>query len=262
MGKEKHRRMPRILKLLFAAFACCFVVSAGMVAYNLYESKQAADAFAALRAQAEAERQAAAQAAADAEVARQALAASYDRMHDQNADYAGWLVVSGTQADYPVMWTPSEPNYYLRRAFDQSDSASGTPFIGEGADINSDCLIIYGHEMQNGAMFGELDRYADPAFAAQKLPITIYTRTEVRTYEVFAALQTRILAQGEAGYRYQNAAGPLDQAGFDALVGWLKSNALYDSGVTPSYGEQILILSTCSYHTENGRFLVAARRVS
>ena len=137
----------------------------------------------------------------------------------------------------------------------------GTPFIGEGSDIDSDCLIIYGHEMHNGTMFGELDRYADAAFAAQKQPINIYTRTEMRTYEVFAAVQTRILGDGEEGYRYYNAAGPLDQAGFDALVGWLKQNALYDTGVTPTFGEQILILSTCSYHTENGRFLVAARRI-
>ena len=159
------------------------------------------------------------------------------------------------------MWTPSEPEYYLRRAFDQSSSATGTPFIGEGSDIDSDCLIIYGHEMHNGTMFGELDRYADAAFAAQKQPINIYTRTEMRTYEVFAAVQTRILGDGEEGYRYYNAAGPLDQAGFDALVGWLKQNALYDTGVTPNFGEQILILSTCSYHTENGRFLVAARRI-
>lgn len=262
MSPKKRRRGNRLLKVFFVLFACLFIVSGGMAGYTLYQNKQAADAFAALRAQAEAERQATAQAAADAEAARQALAASYETMHSQNSDYAGWLVVGGTQIDYPVMWTPDAPNYYLRRAFDQSDSASGTPFIGEGADIDSDCLLIYGHEMKDGAMFGELDRYADAAFAAQKLPITIYTRTEARTYEVFAALQTRILQPGETGYRYQNAAGPLDQAGFDALVSWLRDNALYDSGVVPSYGQQILLLSTCSYHTENGRFLVAARRIS
>lgn len=256
MASSKGKR--RLLALLFVLFACVFCVSAGMLGWQLYQDQKSADAFDALRAQQEQQR---AQADADAAAAAAALAAGYDSLHSQNADYAGWLTVGGTAIDYPVMWTPSEPEYYLRRAFDQSSSATGTPFIGEGSDIDSDCLIIYGHEMHNGTMFGELDRYADAAFAAQKQPINIYTRTEMRTYEVFAAVQTRILSDGEEGYRYYNAAGPLDQAGFDALVGWLKQNALYDTGVTPNFGEQILILSTCSYHTENGRFLVAARRI-
>lgn len=256
MAPAKGKR--RLLLALFIVFAGVFCVSAGLLGHELWQSKKAADAFAALRAEQAAQR---VQAAEDAAQAAAALAAGYDSLHSQNADYAGWLNVGGTTIDYPVMWTPSDPDYYLRRAFDQSSSASGTPFIGEGADIDSDCLLIYGHEMHNGTMFGELDRYADAAFAAEKQPITIYTRTEMRTYEVFAAVRTRILGAQEEGYRYYNAAGPLDQAGFDALVGWLSQNALYNTGVTPAYGEQILILSTCSYHTENGRFLVAARRI-
>lgn len=253
MAQRKHT----LLKVLFALCACVFLVSAGMAGWTWFQQKQEADAFAKLQAQQEAQRQAAADAAA-------ALAAGYDSLHSQNADYVAWLNVSGTQIDYPVMWTPSAPEYYLRRAFDQSDSASGTPFVGEGSDIDSDCLIIYGHEMHNGTMFGELDKYADAAFFQSNgaETITLSTRTEMRRYEIFAAVQTRLLNDNEEGYRYYNAAGPLDQATFTELVSWLKSNALYDTGVTPAFGEQILILSTCSYHTENGRFLVAARRVN
>lgn len=253
MAQRKHT----LLKVLFALCACVFLVSAGMAGWTWFQQKQEADAFVKLQAQQEAQRQEAADAAA-------ALAAGYDSLHSQNADYVAWLNVSGTQIDYPVMWTPSAPEYYLRRAFDQSDSASGTPFVGEGSDIDSDCLIIYGHEMHNGTMFGELDKYADAAFFQSNgaESITLSTRTEMRRYEIFAAVQTRLLNDNEEGYRYYNAAGPLDQATFTELVSWLKSNALYDTGVTPAFGEQILILSTCSYHTENGRFLVAARRVS
>lgn len=249
----------RILVVLFVVFACVFVVSAGMFGWNLYERKQEADAFAALRAQQEAQRAVAAQDAANAAAA---LAAGYDNLHNQNPDYAAWLTVGGTAIDYPVMWTPNEPEYYLRRAFNKSSAATGTPFIGEGSDIDSDCLIIYGHEMNDGSMFGELDKYADASFAAQKQPITITTRTEMRTYEVFAAVKTSIPPAGSDAFRYYNSAGPLDQAGFDALLAWFKANALYDTGVTPTFGQQILILSTCSYHTDNGRFVVAARRVS
>ncbi len=253
MGKHKRR----LLAVLFVVFAGVFIASAGLFGWTAYQQHQENEAFAVLRAQQEAAKQA----AADAAAARQA---TYDTLHGQNADYAGWLNVTGTQIDYPVMWTPSAPEYYLRRAFDQSPSESGTPFIGEGADINSDCLIIYGHEMQNGTMFGELDRYADPAFFQSNGARTIYlyTRDETRLYEIFAAVQTRLLADNEEGYRYYNAAGALDETGFAALVNWLKQNDLYDTGITPAYGEQILLLSTCSYHTEGGRFLVAARRIA
>lgn len=253
------RKGKTFLAVLFAVFFVLFAVSAGMIGWNLYQSKQEADAFAALRAQQEAER-AAAQAAADAQAA---LEAGYDSLHAQNADYAGWLTVGGTHIDYPVMWTPSDPNYYLRRAFDRSASASGTPFIAEGADIDSTCLLIYGHEMHNGTMFGDLDLFADPAYlnSTGSVCVSFTTRTEMRHYEVFAAVRTQLLAQGTPGFRYYNAAGPLDQAGFDELVGWLKTNALYDTGITPHYGEQILLLSTCSEHTQDGRFLLAARRV-
>lgn len=256
MAKRK-RSGGWLLKLLFALFFVVFVASAVMIGLNLYHSKQEADAFAALRAAKQAELDAAKQAAD----AKAALEAGYDSLHSQNADYAAWLTVRGTHIDYPVMYTPSEPNYYLRRAFDQSASASGTPFIGEGADLDSTCLLIYGHEMHNGTMFGDLDLFADPAFYNSNGSncITLTTRDEMRSYEVFAAVRTELPA---TGYRYYNAAGPLDEAGFSELVQWLKSNALYDSGLTPVYGEQILLLSTCSEHAEGGRFIVAARRVS
>lgn len=253
MASSKGGR--RLLAVLFVLFAGVFVASAGMLGWNLYERKQEADAFAALRAAQEAQRRA-------AEDAKAARAAGYDNLHSQNPDYVGWLSVGGTAIDYPVMYTPNEPEYYLRRAFDRSSAATGTPFIGEGSDLDSDCLIIYGHEMKDGSMFGQLDNYADATFAAQKQPITITNRTDMRTYEVFAAVKTSIPAPGSEAFRYYNSAGPLDQAGFDALVAWLKGNALYDTGITPVRGQQILILSTCSYHTDNGRFLVAARRIS
>ena len=55
------------------------------------------------------------------------------------------------------MLTPNEPDYYLYRSFDKTESSSGTPFIGEGGDINSDVFIIYGHNMKNDTMFGTLD---------------------------------------------------------------------------------------------------------
>ena len=80
-----------------------------------------------------------------------------------------------------------------------------------------------------------------------------------RKYEVFAAVETRVLYQNEEGFRYYEQLGELSEKEFVDLAGWLSENSLYDTGITPIYGEQILILSTCSYNTQNGRFIVAAR---
>ena len=159
------------------------------------------------------------------------------------------------------MFTPDNPEYYLRRAFDGSKSESGTLFVGDDGSINDDLFIIYGHNMDNDTMFGTLDKYADPSFYQDNPTFTFTTVSETRQYEVFAAIKTRVMYTTESGYRYYDQAGELDEEEFSQLINWLQTNALYQTGIAPTYGEQIVILSTCSYHTDNGRFIVAARRI-
>lgn len=186
----------------------------------------------------------------------------YGALQNENPDFVGWLRIENTNIDYPVMYTPDDPQFYLRRAFDKTDSISGTPFIGANCDLGSDCAIIYGHNMKNGTMFGTLNSYEEKEFCLENPSFALTTLTEVREYEVFAAVKCRILDDDESGFRYYDSSGKLSEAEYAALIEWLVKNALYDTGITPEYGEQILILSTCSYHTLNGRFLLASRRVA
>lgn len=83
----------------------------------------------------------------------------------------------------------------------------------------------------------------------------------IQEYEIFAAVETRVLNTRESGFRYYQQSGDLSENAFQELLTWLTENALYDTGIKPEYGEQVVLLSTCSYHTENGRFLVAAKKV-
>ncbi len=186
---------------------------------------------------------------------------NYYAIYKQNSDFAAWLTIPNTKVDYPVMYTPQEPEYYLHRAFDGSISQSGTPFIGGSGTLNSDFFIIYGHNMKNDTMFGTLDSYARSEFHTENPSFVLTTITEQRRYEVFAAVETRVLYQEESDYRPFAKAGTLSKSEHSELITWLKRNALYDTGVTPAYGEHLLLLVTCSYHTENGRFLVAARKI-
>lgn len=185
----------------------------------------------------------------------------YYTLYEQNPDFACWISIDNTEINYPVMFTPDHPEYYLNRAFDGSKARSGTPFIGEGGSIESDCFIIYAHNMKNGTMFGTLDRYGKAGFWDKTPKFTISTILEKREFEVFAVVKTRVLYNDESGFRYYYQVGDLDENSFSTLIDWFLENSLYNTGILPSYGDQIVLLSTCSYHSDNGRFVVAARHV-
>ena len=84
--------------------------------------------------------------------------AEYGGLFLKNTDMVGWLSIAGTTVNYPVMQTPNAPNYYLKRNFDKEYSDLGTPYIQENCDLaSSDNLVIYGHHIKGGKMFGALE---------------------------------------------------------------------------------------------------------
>ena len=70
-----------------------------------------------------------------------------------------------------------------------------------------------------------------------------------------------MLYEDEDGFRYYRYDGDIPEEEYDELVTWLRGHSDYDTEIVPEYEDQILMLSTCSYHTKNGRFVLAARRV-
>lgn len=97
-------------------------------------------------------------------------------LHRENSDCIGWIKIEGTVIDYPVMYRPSEENYYLHRDFYGEYSANGCLFLSELCDPKtSDNLIIYGHHMNSGKMFAALDQYKDSAFYLEH-PLSPMTR--------------------------------------------------------------------------------------
>lgn len=182
----------------------------------------------------------------------------YEALWEQNHDLAGWLRIEGTEIDYPVMYTPQDPTYYLRRAFDGSDAISGSLFID--AECSANHILIYGHNMKNGTMFEPLLSYAHEDFARQHSEIYFDTLYEEGTYEVMAAFYSQVSDQQGDEFPYYEYADLAEEARFSEYVGEIKAASLYDSGVQAEYGDQLLTLSTCSYHEEDGRFVVVAKR--
>lgn len=187
----------------------------------------------------------------------------YDPLYEQNGDMAGWLRVDGTAIDYPVMYTPDDVEHYLRRAFDGGYALGGTLFLGAPWSPDAPYAIIFGHHMKDGSMFGGLVDYASADFAAEHPVIRFDTLTERREYEIAAAFYSRVYTNKDANvFRYYQYTDLSDEETFEEYVAQCKAAALYDTGVEPRYGDRLLALSTCSYHTKNGRFVVLARQVA
>ena len=184
----------------------------------------------------------------------------YQVLYEKNPDFAGWLRIDGTRVDYPVMHTPEQPQYYIYRDFQGKKTASGTPFLDGSCTVDSGSMIIYGHNMKNGTMFGSLDEYLDRRYWEKHPVVEFHTLKEDRQYEIFSVFRTRLLYENEAGFCYYQYIGELEEDAFDEFVRQACAASRYDTGIVPEYGDQILMLSTCSYHTENGRLVVAARR--
>lgn len=251
--RRSRGRISSVRLVLIAVFGVVFVISAVMYGRSVAEGKREQGAFDEL-AQMLAESDGENTLAMDE---NESKLVRYSQLQQQYPDFTAWLYVPGTDVNYPVMYTPDEPDYYLRRAFDGSGAQSGTPFLGAGCDVNSDCVLVYGHNMYNGTMFASLERYKEESFAAENGVICFDTTEEVRTYTVFAAVECYILSGEEEGLRYYDYAGDLSDEQYQEIVSWLTEESLYDLGNVPENGEQIIILSTCSYHTDDGRFLVA-----
>ena len=143
-----------------------------------------------------------------------------------NGDCIGWLSIDGTSISYPVMYTPNEPQKYLRRNFYGKYSQSGVPFLDGRCSTVGGNLIIYGHNMKNGTMFSNLKRYVDRDFLNAHRTVKFETADGVQTIIVTEALKTNT------------------------------SDTWYDR-IAAEDGRQ-LILSTCYGSGKDGRLLIIA----
>ena len=186
----------------------------------------------------------------------------YAGLYELNRDMVGWLEIPNTKLKYPVMQTPTNPNYYLKRDFDKEPSDWGAIYAWESANINepSDNITLFGHNMKDGSMFATLNNYENKYFWEDNKLILFNTMYEYHTYKIFAVFKTTAtLGKGFSYHKFVDAA---DEAAFNEFVSTCKSLSLYDTEITPVYGDKLICLSTCAYHTENGRLVVAAVRIT
>ena len=101
---------------------------------------------------------------------------SISELISMNSECFGWINISGTNINYPVMHTPSNLQKYLNRNFYGEYSYSGTPFLDARCSADSTNLIIYGHHMNNGTMFADLCNYTDYSYFTEHPTVVLETK--------------------------------------------------------------------------------------
>jgi len=193
-----------------------------------------------------------------------------------------------------------DPEFYLHRDFNKESSASGTPFADDGSVIDGATRLrdagdsggikvgegyiidhptwnwlIYGHHMRFGTMFHDLLEFENKDFWEQHKTLEFdhivisegtdgaLTVGEVdEEYEIIAAAYSQIYEEDSDAFKYYTYTGFYDEESFNEYIDGVKAEACYDTGVTAEYGDQLVTLSTCAYHTKNGRFYIVGKRIN
>ncbi|WP_455500816.1 class B sortase [Gemmiger sp.] len=168
-----------------------------------------------------------------------------------NPDVRGWLTVDGTNIDYPVVQGATNMDYINRDVYGDF-SLSGAVFLDSrnAADFTDNYSILYGHHMENGAMFGDVSKFADADFFAAHPAGTLSLPDAAYTIELFACVEAD--AYDSAVYapeQYAADAGP--------LLAYVKAHAV--QWRDPGADGPVVALSTCAGAETNGRVVVFGR---
>lgn len=199
----------------------------------------------------------------DSESKEPVILEKYQDLYNKNPDLVGWLKIKGI-LDNPVMKKDEDSDYYLYRNFNKEESKYGSIYLNNECDLDlkSSISLIYGHSMKDGSQFGKLKKYLDNDFFEKNRIIELDTLYEENQYEVVGVFLSKIYNQDELNvFKYYNYKGLLSEDDFndykDGVEPLLKIGDL--SEVT--YGDTLVELVTCSYHTEEGKLIVLCKKI-
>lgn len=261
--KKKKKAGDVVLTIVLIAAICVFCYAA----YNLYhiytEYKKGSDEYNSIAQMAVTERDPD-QDAEEAETAgpagstlRPPLDIDFESLRKINTDVIGWIYVEALDGvSYPVV-KGKDNDEYLHMTYEKNYNFAGTIFIDyENKPDFSDCnTLVYGHNMKNGTMFGQLKNFSkdDSAYNKSKY-FWIFTPEKIYRYEIISAYTTAVDSD-----TYTLFKGPGQE-----FVDYMNKIVSYsDIKTTPgelSVEDKIVTLSTCTGN-ESTRYVVQGKRV-
>lgn len=287
MENKKRRRLKKKYKIAFTCILllmfCISASSLVYIKYNKYQEQKAFEELEEMRKQAlekqrqieeqkkleeqkKQEEQVVEEPQVEEEIVEElVILPEYEELYEENSDLYGWIKIEDTVIDYPVMYTPEEPNYYIHRNWEKEESKSGTLYVdGRAIPNETENIIIYGHHMKNGSMFGSLKNYKDISYYEEHKYIEFDTIYERAKYEIISVTKAVVYYEKEppkGEYLFYEHTELDNKEAFDAYIKKAKENAYFETGVTAEYGDKLITLCTCDYWTTNARLLVIAKKI-
>ena len=187
----------------------------------------------------------------------------YKDMYVTNSDLVGWIVIEGTDINYPVVQSTVYQEFYLDHDFDGEKDEAGSIFVDARNDIwaPDDNIILYGHNMKDGSMFGSLQSYLKESFYEKHKTISFDTLFERQTYEIVAVGLSKVTEESSDNFRYYDFLNADSKREFREYAANIERLQVYDTGVEMKYGDSLITLSTCNSVEHDGRLFVVAREI-
>lgn len=184
-------------------------------------------------------------------------------MLDVNPDYKGWLTIYGTQISEPVVQGETNETY-LRTNINGEHAEAGTLFLDETTDLTQDGnLIIYGHKMNDGTMFGTLDKFEDEEFFDNNGTVCWESEKGKEYYQIFALLVLPGYSTDPNFIDLQAWNNVLDEEQTTDMLNTIADRASIFRGESFNLEkDKYLFLVTCDYSINNGRLVLVGRRLS
>lgn len=181
-----------------------------------------------------------------------------EALYQDNRDLIGWLRMEEI-LDLPVVYKDNE--YYLTRDFYKNKSASGTLFLDENHPFreNAQNLLLHGHNMKDGTMFGRLVQYETNLQFLKNNPFIQYsTLWKKEQYVIFAVLHVSLDVHSAEFFNYFTHHTFSSDAQFENYVRALQNRSAFSIPVDVDPSDALLTLSTC---LDEDRLVIVARRV-
>ena len=174
----------------------------------------------------------------------------FDKLLEENGDVVAWIYCPGTNIDYPVVQS-YDNDYYLRRMLNRQWHINGSIFMDYRfpSDFSGYNSVIYGHNMTDRSMFGDLPGYKKQEFFDEHPTMWLFTPSKTYKVELFAGFVTDSNSIDVYGVC-------TNKEDFDTYLDYAVGRSMFTSDVDTESIEKVVVLSTCSYETDHSRFVV------
>ncbi|HBA97412.1 MAG TPA: SrtB family sortase [Lachnospiraceae bacterium] len=254
--KNKVKKRQRRFRIIGAVLIITGLVFLGLLMYGTYSNYKRARDIKKLQEQRAS--------AAGGNISPDGILPEYRKMYKTNSDLAGWIVIDGTDINYPVVQSKIYQEFYLDHNFDGEEDEAGSIFVDARNDVflPDDNIIIYGHNMKNGSMFGTLQHYLDKDYYDSHSIVSFDTLYKHRIYKIAAVGLSKISDESDDTFKYYDFLNAEDKKSFKEYVKNIKSLEAYETGVDLKYGDKLVTLSTCNSVEEDGRLFIVAKEVN